>query len=116
MKKEDKDKQLAEAATKRAEAAKAIEPPPKATSRPDLTSRQLPRVKLVRGSHQEQDIIATQALLQSWSTPDGFQCPRCPYKTANIDEFLEHMEGEINKAMEHLDKMSMRGHQPKPRE
>ncbi|GAI94783.1 unnamed protein product [marine sediment metagenome] len=114
MKKEDKDKQLAEAARKRADTHKPLELPPKATSQPDLTSRQLPRVRLVRGSHQEQDILATNALIQAWSTPDGFQCPRCPYKTANIDAFLEHMEGEINKAMEHLDKMSMRAHQPPP--
>ena len=108
MKKEDKEKQLAEAATKRAQGVKPPEPPPTATSRPDLTSRQIPRVKLVRGSHQEQDLIATQALIKAWSTPDGYQCPRCPYKTTNLDEFLEHMEAEINKAMEHIERIGKR--------
>jgi len=108
MKKEDKDKVLAEAATKRAKAADAHQPPPPTPNHPDLTSRQVPRVKLVRGSHQEQDKLATQALIQAWATKDGYQCPRCPYKTANIDDFLEHMEAEINKAMERIERMGKR--------
>ncbi len=108
MKKEDKEKALAEAAQKRAQRAKALEPPPTATIRPDLTSRQVPRVRLVRGSHQEQDILATQAMLDAWQTPDGYQCPRCPYKTTNTDDFLEHLETEINKAMELIAGMGKR--------
>jgi hypothetical protein len=108
MRKEDKEKQLSEAAKKRAQGVKPPEPPPTATSRPDLTSRQVPRVKLVRGSHQEQDILATQAMLDAWQTPDGWKCPRCPYKTTNQDDFLEHIETEINKAMEHIAGMGKR--------
>ena len=100
MRKEDKENALAEAATKRAQREKVPEPPPTATIRPNLTSLQVPRVKLVRGSHQEQDVLATQAMLDAWQTSDGYQCPRCPYKTTNTDDFLEHIEGEINKAME----------------
>ncbi len=108
MRKEDKEKQLAEAANKRAQAGKAPEPPPTATSRPDLTSLQVPRVRLVRGSQQEQDRLATQAMLDAWQTPDGWKCPRCPYQTTNVDEFLEHIETEINKAMEHIAGMGKR--------
>ncbi len=116
MKKEDKEKQLAEAAKKRAEAVKPPEPSPKAAIPSDLTSRQVPRVKLVRGSHQEQDRLATQAMLDAWQTPDGWKCPRCPYKTTNPDDFLEHLEGEINKAMEHIAAMASSRKSPPPRE
>ena len=116
MKKEYKEKQLAEAARKRAHRVKPPEPPPTATRRPDLTSRQVPRVKLVRGSQQEQDRLATQAMLDAWQTPDGWKCPRCPYKTTNADDFLEHIETEINKAMEHVAGMALRGKPPPPRE
>ncbi len=108
MKKENKDNLLAEAAKQRAQAAKAPEQLPPPTRRPDLTSLQVPRVKLVRGSQQEQDILATQAMLDAWQTPDGYQCPRCPYKTTNTDDFLEHLETEINKAMEHVAGMATR--------
>lgn len=116
MRKEDKEKQLAEAARKRAQAGKPDEQPPVTLRRPDLTSRQVPRVKLVRGSQQEQDRLATQAMLDAWQTPDGWKCPRCPYKTTNVDEFLEHIETEINKAMEHVAGMAGRGKPPPPRE
>jgi len=108
MKQEDKEKALAEAARKRAQAAEARQPPTAPTSRPDLTSLQVPRVKLVRGSQQEQDRLATQAMLDAWQTKDGYQCPRCPYKTTNTDDFLEHIETEINKAMEHVAGMGKR--------
>ena len=108
MRKEDKEKALAEAASKRAQREKTPALPPTATIRPDLTSQQLPRVKLVRGSHQEQDVLATQAMLDAWQTSDGYQCPRCPFHTTNTDEFLEHIEVEINKAMEHIAGMGKR--------
>jgi len=108
MKKEEKERQLAEAARKRAETAKAPEPPPTTHQASQPPSRQVPRVKLVRGSQQEQDILATQALLQAWATPDGYHCPRCPFQTTNQDDFLEHIETEINKAMELIAGMGKR--------
>jgi hypothetical protein len=55
-------------------------------------------------------------MLDAWQTPDGWKCPRCPYKTTNVDNFLEHMETEINKAMEHIAGMASRGKPPPPRE
>ncbi|MBA7563199.1 hypothetical protein ES708_04852 [subsurface metagenome] len=116
MKKEEKERQLAEAAKRRAETAKVPEPPPKATRRPDLTSLQVPRVRLVRGSQQEQDRLATQAMLDAWQTPDGWKCPRCPYSTTNADDFLEHLETEINQAMTKVAGIGSHGRKPPPRE
>ncbi|MBA7495987.1 hypothetical protein ES702_06583 [subsurface metagenome] len=108
MRKEDKDKALAEAARKRAESVKTPEPPPTPHPANHPPVIQLARVKLVRGSQQEQDRLATQAMLDAWTTKDGYQCPRCPYKTTKTDDFLEHLETEINKAMEHIERMAKR--------
>ena len=105
MRKEDKDRQLAQAAKQRPPSEETVEPPPVTTNRPNLSSFHIPRVKLVRGSQQEQDILATQALVQSFTTSDGYQCPRCPYITTNLDEFLEHLEMEINKAVDHISRI-----------
>lgn len=108
MKKQDKEKALTEAARKKLHSEKVPEPPPTATTPPSLTSRQVPRVHLVRGSQQEQDILATRALTDAHRTPDGYQCPTCPYKTANMDDYFEHLETEINKAMQHIEGMASR--------
>jgi len=116
VKKEDKEKALGEAAKQRAQEAKPPEHPLHPIRRPDLTSRQIPRVKLVRGSQQEQDRLATQAMLDAWQTPDGYQCPRCPFKTTNTDDFLEHIETEINQAMIKVAAIGSQGRKPPPRE
>lgn len=108
MRKEDKEKQLDEAAKKRAESVKPPEKPPMPPSLSDFTSRQVPRVKLVTGGQQEQDILATQAMLDAWQTPDGWKCPRCPYLTTDRHSFLEHLETEINKAMELMERRASR--------
>lgn len=62
----------------------------------------IPRVAASRTDKTEGDILATQTLLEAYSTSDGFQCPRCPYKTKDADDFIFHLADEMNKSFSAL--------------
>jgi len=62
----------------------------------------LPRVTATRGSKSEDDILATQMLLDAYQSKDGWKCPRCPYITTDADDFIFHLADEINKSIASL--------------
>ena len=67
---------------------------------------QPPKVEVTREVKDEADRIATQSLLELYTQPDGFHCPRCGIVITNIDESVNHLSEEINKALAHLGGLS----------
>jgi len=61
-----------------------------------------PRVEVDRGCKDEADISATKGLLDLYTQPDGFHCPRCGVIIKDIEEAVNHLAEEINKALAHL--------------
>jgi len=61
-----------------------------------------PRVEVTREPKDEADIEATKALIELYTQPDGFHCPRCGVVIKNVDEAVYHLADEINKALAHL--------------
>ena len=64
----------------------------------------LTRIEVTREATDEADVEATKGLLELYTQPDGFHCPRCPFTTTNIDEAVYHLGEEMNKALDHLGK------------
>ncbi|MBA7677227.1 hypothetical protein ES703_85478 [subsurface metagenome] len=63
-----------------------------------------PRVEVTRDSKDEADIAATKGLLELYTQPDGFHCPRCGVVITNVEEAVYDMAEEINKALDRLGK------------
>ncbi len=61
-----------------------------------------PRVTVTRQPEDEGDILATKALIEQYTQPDGFHCPRCGVVIKNPEEAVYHLAEEINKALDHL--------------
>ena len=61
-----------------------------------------PRVEVSRESKDEADYAATKGLIDRYTQPDGWHCPRCNIIITNQDEIVEHLAYEINKALDHL--------------
>lgn len=61
-----------------------------------------PRIEATTEAIDEADRIATQGLIELYTQPDGFHCPRCPFTTTNVDEAVYHLAEEMNKALAHL--------------
>ena len=61
-----------------------------------------PRVEVSRDCKDEADIAATKGLLDLYTQPDGFHCPRCGVVITDIEEAVNHLAEEINKALAHL--------------
>ncbi len=61
-----------------------------------------PRVEVSKEPKDEADIIATDALIERYTQPDGWHCPRCGVVLKDRDEIVEHLAEEINKALDHL--------------
>ena len=61
-----------------------------------------PRVEVTRDSKDEADMAATKGLLELYTQPDGFHCPRCGVVITNVEEAVYHLAEEINKALDHL--------------
>ena len=66
----------------------------------------LPKVEVTTEVKDEADKIATQGLLELYTQPDGFHCPRCGVVITNIEESVNHLAEEINKALAHLGGLS----------
>lgn len=62
------------------------------------------RVTVTREAKDESDLIATQALLELYTQPDGFHCPRCGVILTNAEEAVYHLAEEINKGLAMLGK------------
>ena len=62
----------------------------------------IPRIEASTESPDEADRIATQGLLELYTQPDGFHCPRCDFTTSKPDEAVSHLAEEMNKALAHL--------------
>ncbi|GAI88197.1 unnamed protein product [marine sediment metagenome] len=75
-------------------------PPPKLTD----FKGEPPRVEVTRDPKDEADVLATKGLIELYTQPDGFHCPRCGVVIKDIDEIVEHLAEEINKALAHLGK------------
>lgn len=63
-----------------------------------------PRVEVTREPKDEADVLATKALLEQYTKPDGFHCPACGVVITNPEEAVYHLAEEINKALERLGK------------
>ena len=61
-----------------------------------------PRVEVTRESEDEADILATRSLIEQYTEPDGFHCPRCGVVIKNPEEAVYHLADEINKALDRL--------------
>ena len=62
----------------------------------------MPRIEVTTESTDEADSIATQGLIELYTQPDGFHCPRCDFTTSKPDEAVAHLAEEMNKALAHL--------------
>lgn len=102
MKPEEKETLLKQADSYRLSAAAKQRPGDKNTKPTPSPPTIIPRVALSRTDKTEGDILATQTLLEAYSTSDGFQCPRCPYKTKDADDFISHLADEMNKSFSAL--------------
>ncbi|GAH77338.1 unnamed protein product [marine sediment metagenome] len=65
-----------------------------------------PFVQATKESDDEADALATQALLQLYTGPEGFKCPRCGVVITAPEDAINHLEVEINKALARLGKPS----------
>jgi len=74
---------------------------PEPTSLRDFKAKPT-RVEVTRDSKDEADIAATKAMLDRYTQPDGFHCPRCGVVITDIEEAVNHLAEEINKALDHL--------------
>ena len=61
-----------------------------------------PRVTVTRQPTDEGDIEATKALLNLYTKPDGFHCPKCGVVITSPEEALYHLADEINKSLDQL--------------
>ena len=61
-------------------------------------------VYATRDCKDEADIAATKAMIERYTQPDGFHCPRCKVVITNPEEAVYHLAEEINKALAHLSK------------
>jgi len=61
-----------------------------------------PRVEVTREPKDEADILATKALIEQYTQPDGFHCPACGVVIKSPEEAVYHLADEINKAMDSL--------------
>jgi len=75
-------------------------PPPKLT---DFKGRP-PCVEVTRKGTDMADMAATRGLLELFTQPDGFHCPRCGVVITNPEEAVNHLAEEINKALARLGK------------
>lgn len=63
-----------------------------------------PRVEVTREPTDEADVVVTKAMLDQWTQPDGFHCPKCGVVITDIEEAVNHLAEEINKALALLGK------------
>jgi len=63
-----------------------------------------PRIEVRRDCTDEADISATKGLLDLYTQKDGFHCPRCEVVIKDIEEAVNHLAEEMNKALAHLKK------------
>ena len=75
-------------------------------TKPPLSFKDLksepPRVEVTREPQNEADIIATRNLVELYTQPDGFHCPKCGVVFTTPDDAVYHLAEEINKALAHL--------------
>jgi len=64
------------------------------------------RVHLTREPKNIADRTTTQALIEAYTDKDGFHCPKCGKVITNPDKAVEHLEGEINKTLDWLNKQT----------
>jgi len=63
-----------------------------------------PRVEVTREPTDEADVVVTKAMLDQYTQPDGFHCPRCGVVITDIEEAVNHLAEEINKSLAQLGK------------
>ena len=56
-------------------------------------------VELAHGEANPQDYNATLALIDHYRDGDNLKCPRCPYTTQSVEDFISHITEEMNTAM-----------------
>jgi len=65
-----------------------------------------PTVSFTDQPTDEADIAATRALIEQYTQPDGFHCPKCGAVIEDITEAIHHLADEMNKALAHLGGLS----------
>jgi len=63
-----------------------------------------PRVEVTNQPKDDADIQATQGLIELYTQPDGFHCPRCGVVIKNAEEAVYHLAEEINASLALLGK------------
>jgi len=63
-----------------------------------------PRVEVTKVPKDDADVAITNALIERYTQPDGFHCPRCGEIFTNAEKAVEHMADEINKALDLIGK------------
>ena len=61
-----------------------------------------PRVEVTRESIDDADRAATIGMLERYTQPDGFHCPRCGEVITDPEEAVYHLADEINQALDRL--------------
>ena len=105
MKPEQKETLLKQSAKDRLSSTGKGKPPGEITKPTTYPPTFVPGVYVSRVDKTDGDIALTQTLLEMYSTSDGFQCPRCPYKTKDAEDFMVHLADEMNKSFKALSEL-----------